>query len=100
MTEFLLRAVGPSLVVVVEREGPTRLFTTLTGESDVAALEAWIGESEPRQVLVAAALRDRASTGGSRRGLAWARSLARTPGGIMGLIERLAEGKSAPTNRA
>lgn len=91
MTEYLLRTAAPALIIVVEKEGPSRLFTTHTGEADLAALRGWIEQSEERRALVAMALLDSAATGGPGRGLAWVLALAAENPGIVGVVERLLE---------
>lgn len=91
MTEYLIRTGrAPSLVVILEYEAPTRIYANASGE-DLKALEVWIGENEARRVVVAAALADRAATGGPDRGLAWVRALAAEDGGIVSAVERLLE---------
>lgn len=94
MTEFLLRTSrAPSLVVVIEREGPTRVFANAGSEADLMALESWIYDSEPRRTIVDAALEDRAETGGAGRGRRWARTLAAEGGGVVDALERLLEAR-------
>lgn len=93
MSEHLVRTSrAPAIVIVVEREGPTRVFSTASTDAEEAALAAWIDASPFRLILIDAALRDRATTGGATRGRRWARVLQRENPGVVGVVERLIAG--------
>jgi hypothetical protein len=95
VTEFVVRASAPSLIVIVEKEGPTRVVSTAVGEADAESLESWLAASPVRAALVAVALADRSATGGIARGRSWGRELSREPGIVAQLAELLVELRAA-----
>jgi hypothetical protein len=89
VTEFRIRTVAPAVVIVIEQEGPTRMFST-AGSPEDEGLEAWLRASPFRAAAVAAGLADRRLTGGVARATAWTQVLAeRHEDRFTALVERL-----------
>jgi hypothetical protein len=92
VTELLVRAVGPCLLVVVEVESPTRLVSVSSSPEDLDRLNRWIGEREECALLTAYARLDRDRTGGLARQVTWEKALReRSGGGIVRLFEQMNE---------
>jgi hypothetical protein len=90
VTELLVRTSrAPALVIVIEREAPTRLIELAATDAERAALEAWIDASAPRLAAVISAVEDRRRQGGAHRGFAWMAALRRNGGGIVEAVEAL-----------
>lgn len=75
MSAGLVRVVAPSVLIVVEREGVTRVLSTADTPAGDEALAEWIALSPERELLVCLALRDRRRTGGVAGQEAWGAAL-------------------------
>jgi hypothetical protein len=85
MEERLFRIAGPAITIVIEAEGPVRVYSP----DDVFDTARCLVGDEGRRLAVANAMRAITSEpGGHARSAAWGRALARSPGGIHAAIER------------
>lgn len=84
------------MIVVVEVEGPTRLYATARTEAERQRLVGWIEASAAREAAVNGALSDEAAHGGRERGEGWARELRGDPGGVVRAVEELLADRLRP----
>lgn len=63
-----IRAVGPAIVLTLEREAPLRIDTLASTESEFAALREWVASSERARHILGAFFDAKDAEDGSRLG--------------------------------
>jgi hypothetical protein len=67
LPELIVKHSGPTLVVVIEVEGRTRVLSTAAGQPDEESLIRWVADSDERTAIAVAALMGRSPASGSPR---------------------------------